>query len=442
MKNTGSKKFAIVRTPRLSSVLALLSLLAFPASAETIKGRIKYISNKANTIQIDVKGKPSAVVRFDGNTVFENVSGIKELSPPDLIKVETETGNPASKISKIVFGLPAGMEININELLAILQKKQGPYLLGDARPSKKYLRAHIPSAISMPVADEQKFMQMLPQDKQQLLVFYCGGPTCPFTAKAIKAASAAGYSNLKGFQAGIPGWKKAKLPVHTNPVWLSKRLDQHHVVIDVRDVTTANSQHIAGAVSLTTAQLVGMTNHFLDTQKNPQLPGLSDKRAPIFLYDDSHTSRNVLLAFRELRNWGYGNVSILEGGLQNWLAQKLPTVSNQLASNIHYVKKLAKGAIAPEEFLARSKTPGDATFLDVRTEAELVKNGALKGSLHIPLDSLEDKLAKLPRDKEILVYCENGIRAEMAYETLSKNGFNARFLNETTEFDNQGNLKL
>ena len=56
--------------------------------ADTVKGRIKYISNKANTIQIDIKGKPPAVVRFDKNTKFKNTDSIKSLSPPDLIKVE------------------------------------------------------------------------------------------------------------------------------------------------------------------------------------------------------------------------------------------------------------------------------------------------------------------------------------------------------------------
>jgi len=428
----------------ISTILAIALTLAMsaPLQADTVKGRIKYISNKANTIQIDIKGKPPAVIRFDKNTTFKNTAGIKTLSPPDLIKVDFEPGKAASTISKIIFGLPPGVEIDIKELLAIMQKKQGPYVLGDARPAKKYPKSHIPSSISTPGPDPKKLLAALPKDKNQLLVFYCGGPTCPFTAKAIKLATEAGHTNVKGFQKGIPGWKKAKLPVHTTRGWMAKNLNKHHVVIDTRDPSKASGEHLSSAVTLPTAQLVAMTQDFIKTQKLAQLPGVTDLRAPIILYADTHTDRNVILAFKELRKWGYGNVSILEGGLKAWKADGLPTTSGKLAKNINFVKKLAKGAIAPDAFRSIQKTADKVVFLDVRTEAEVVTKGALKGALHIPLDTLEDSLAKLPKDKEIIVFCENGIRAEMASGTLRDNGFKSRFLNETTEFDGKGNISF
>ena len=96
----------------------LAALLALPnlAAADEAKGRIKYISKKASTIQLAVKGKEPVVVRFDKNTVFENATGIKDLGPPDLLKVEFEPGKPASKITKVVFGLPPGVEIDIKDI--------------------------------------------------------------------------------------------------------------------------------------------------------------------------------------------------------------------------------------------------------------------------------------------------------------------------------------
>ncbi len=86
--------------------------------------------------------------------------------------------------------------------------------------------------------------------------------------------------------------------------------------------------------------------------------------------------------------------------------------------------------------------PGNTIFLDVRSEAELAQQGALKGALHIPLDQLAGRIAELQQGKEVIAYCENGIRAEMAYETLRSNGIQARFLNETTRFDAAGNIGL
>jgi rhodanese-related sulfurtransferase len=51
-------------------------------------------------------------------------------------------------------------------------------------------------------------------------------------------------------------------------------------------------------------------------------------------------------------------------------------------------------------------------------------------------------LAELPTDKEIITYCENGMRAGMAYQTLRENGYKARFLNEVIEIDGQGGYRL
>ena len=165
-------------------------------------------------------------------------------------------------------------------------------------------------------------------------------------------------------------------------------------------------------------------------------------RAPIVLYADTHSDRDVLLAFRELRGWGYSGVSVLEGGLDAWVADELPVTNDALATQIKYSKALAKGAIAPAEFADLEKSRNNVVFVDVRSDAEVAEKGQLKGSVHMPLDSLEGRLGELPQDKEVIVYCENGIRAEMAYETLREKGYKTRFLNEVIEFDADGNYSL
>ena len=428
----------------VSFLLAGLVALGAAAHADTVKGRIQYISEKAKTIQVKVKGGDPVVVRFGDNTAYEGVENITGLSKPDLISVEFEPGAPASKIKKIVFGLPEGVEIGIPELLAVLQGRSGPYLLGDARPGKRYQEGHIPSARSTPVIDTNAdaFKTLLPEDKDGLVVFYCGGPTCPFTGDAVEMAQAAGYTNIKGFQEGMPGWKKAKLPVHSNRAWLAKNLDEHHVVIDVRDPAAAGEAHVPGAVSLPAARIAEMTREFIDADQVAQLPGVRDTRAPIILYSDTHASQDVVRAFRELNEWGYEYVSILEGGLAAWTADGLPTASGELASEFRYTRALVKGAIAPADFTRVEQSRENVVFVDVRTDAEVAKSGILKGAVHIPLDSLESRVSELPKDKEIVTYCENGIRAEMAYQTLRDKGYKARFLNEVIEIDGQGGYRL
>jgi rhodanese-related sulfurtransferase len=417
-----------------------VSLVAFAAvaDAETVKGRIQVVSKQAATVQIDVKGK-KVVVRIDADTQFDGAAGLKDLNPPDLIEVEREPGKAATRIKKIVFGLPPGVEISIQELLKIMTGGQA-YNLFDARLVKRFGPGHIPSA-KPAFPKDANFLSLLPADKNALLVFYCGGPTCPYTGVAVGKAQEAGYTNLKGFQAGMPGWKKSRLPVHSEASWLAKNLNTQHVILDVRAQAASSQSHIQGAVALPVTELQAMTQRFIAEQKVPELPGVTDLRAPIVVYADSHTSREALLAYKELRNWGYNGVTVLNGGMSNWVAAGLPTEQGAAATAIVFEKKLAPGAIAPKEFVALEQSREGVLFVDVRTDQE-VATGVIKDARHIPLEQLEDRLAELPKDKEIILYCTNGARAEMAYQTLDKLGFKSRFLNEYIVIDKNGQFKM
>lgn len=66
-------------------------------------------------------------------------------------------------------------------------------------------------------------------------------------------------------------------------------------------------------------------------------------------------------------------------------------------------------------------------LLDVRTPAERQK-GFIPGSIHIPLDELRARLDELPRDKELIVYCQSGQRSYFACRLLAQNGFRVRNL--------------
>ena len=429
----------------MQRLLLVLMLSAFAATvhAETLKGRIAVVSKQAGTIQIDVKNKDKSmskvVIRTDANTAYEGAAGLNELGPPDLVEVQREPGKPANQIKKVVFGLPPGVEIGIQELVGIMTGGQ-PYYLFDARPGKRFGGGHVPGAQSAFPEDED-FLSKLPTDKSALLVFYCGGPTCPYTGVAVEKSKAAGYDDIRGFQAGLPGWKKAKLPVHSEPKWLAERLNPQHVILDVRDKAQSGQEHIQGAVALPTAELQAMTQQFIDAQQVAQLPGVSDQRAPVIVYAESHTSPAALLAYKELRTWGYGKTTVLAGGFGAWQSERLPTAGGAAATQIVYEKMLAPGAITPEEFLALQQSGEGVLLIDVRSEQE-AEAGIISGARHIPLESLEDMAPELPKDKELLVYCANGVRAEMAHETLNNLGLKNRFLNETVTITKDGNFQI
>ena len=84
--------------------------------------------------------------------------------------------------------------------------------------------------------------------------------------------------------------------------------------------------------------------------------------------------------------------------------------------------------IAAAELLERAKK-GLVTVLDVRP-AEEYAAGHLPGAINVPLDKLENYLAKLPRRKEVVAYCRGPycLMSFEAVETLRKRGLKARRL--------------
>ena len=67
-------------------------------------------------------------------------------------------------------------------------------------------------------------------------------------------------------------------------------------------------------------------------------------------------------------------------------------------------------------------------LLDVRNEGELKSNGRLKGAVNIPLDSLRDRMAELPKDQPIIVSCHSGLRSYAAERILKQNGYQSKNL--------------
>jgi molybdopterin/thiamine biosynthesis adenylyltransferase len=66
--------------------------------------------------------------------------------------------------------------------------------------------------------------------------------------------------------------------------------------------------------------------------------------------------------------------------------------------------------------------PPDCFILDVR-EFGFFQQTHLPGACNIPLEQLAERSNELPRNQSILVYCQMGVRSEMACRLLQKQGF-------------------
>ena len=78
------------------------------------------------------------------------------------------------------------------------------------------------------------------------------------------------------------------------------------------------------------------------------------------------------------------------------------------------------------ELIYDDNASNDPFILSIR-RVEHYALGHIPGAVNIPLNSLftEDNLAKLPKDKQIVVYCYTGHTAAQATALLNVNGYNA-----------------
>lgn len=63
----------------------------------------------------------------------------------------------------------------------------------------------------------------------------------------------------------------------------------------------------------------------------------------------------------------------------------------------------------------------DFLLVDVREEHEREYYNI--GGIHIPMGELMSRLDELPKDKEVVLYCEKGIRSVIAIQRLESSGF-------------------
>ena len=246
---------------------------------------------------------------------------------------------------------------------------------------------------------------------------------------SARRAEAAGHTMAKVFHDGMPAWKKAGNLIVSEPAALKDFIERDiaHVLVDLRDVDTAKNGFIPGAVSLTSKELASAKDRFP-----------ADKSAPIVLYSDGTDSE----AYKTVRSWGYKDTSVLNGGVSAWTKAGGKLEKGTPGTVISYVPKPRPGEISIEEFkaIAEKGSPG-TVILDVRDTDEAM-SGMLAGAINIPASDITKRLKDLPKDKEIITYCNTGLRAESAYADLKEAGYKVRFLNALVQIDKDGKYEI
>ncbi len=92
---------------------------------------------------------------------------------------------------------------------------KGHALFIDARSRENYDDGHIPGAVSFPVGqfDERIDSFITKHAPEQPIVTYCSGRICEDSHNLAQLLSDVGYTHLKVFIDGFPGWKAQGYPV-------------------------------------------------------------------------------------------------------------------------------------------------------------------------------------------------------------------------------------
>lgn len=273
----------------------------------------------------------------------------------------------------------------------------------DARPYKpKYIKGFIPGAVSIPFSAFDKKVDLLPKNKNALLIYYCGGVKCKLSHKSAKKAAALGYTNVKVFAKGFPEYKKqpGAYPAITAEQVATQIANNKSIIVDSRPQKPKfDKGHIPTAINIPYSQF--------DVLKG-KLP--RDLETPIIFYCGglkcklSHKSAARALVM------GYKNVSVFTRGYPDW-KKNFGAGAPALAVKAGEVE----GSIDLERFKKiLAENPSSVILIDARDADEFAK-GRFETAVNIPTEVLEPKIKDLPADKPIVFVCSTGARSGEAY---------------------------
>lgn len=136
-------------------------------------------------------------------------------------------------------------EVSTEQIKGILADKSAVVL--DARPFREFAMGHIPGAVNVAakpgvpmsayVSDVAEIGRLLEGKKETPLVLYCNGPYCGKSKRLAEELLAAGYTNVRRYQLGIPVWRVLGGLMEIEPDGLRHVVadDRTAVLIDTRE---------------------------------------------------------------------------------------------------------------------------------------------------------------------------------------------------------------
>lgn len=192
---------------------------------------------------------------------------------------------------------------------------------------------------------------------------------------------------------GAPFLCDVPAPAPMSPAELAARLDEVQV-LDIRDETAFAAAHVPGSLSIWSGGLSHYAGWFL-----------SDDTPLVLVADDVASGER---AARDLSRVGFDNLEgTLSGGIHAWLAAGRSAASIDTLTVNRLCDLLDMGE--------------KALVLDVRNPSETALR-AIPGALAVPLHEAPDRLADIPVNMPVRIFCGSGSRSMVAASLLARDG--------------------
>ncbi|UCG78909.1 MAG: hypothetical protein JSV21_03510 [Nitrospirota bacterium] len=149
---------------------------------DILRGKLDSVSMKAGTMKVSI-GNAVWLVSFDDGLEVVGAPAVNKIKTGKEVAISVVREGADVRAKKITVKQPAKVPpeklMKVEDLKKLVAKgpEMGKYTLVDARPAKRYNEGHIPGAISIFDGQFDNSITKLPKDKDNMLIFYCGGPT-------------------------------------------------------------------------------------------------------------------------------------------------------------------------------------------------------------------------------------------------------------------------
>ncbi|MDD1749495.1 MAG: sulfurtransferase [Methanothrix sp.] len=208
----------------------------------------------------------------------------------------------------------------------------------------------------------------------------------------------------------------------------------------ILDISPESTEFIPGAISIPYTKFLGPGAALKPVSEMAAIlgdAGISENDA-VLIYGECQPCGGgpsaATYVYWIMKYLGHENVKLLDGGIDDWVADLQPTVTRPASlPSQNYTPAIKADLLATYEFV-HSGTP---QIIDARTATEY-EAGSIPGSINIPYDrvldgkkikdmtALEELFSSLEKDRPVVVYTNTGVKASMIWLALNLLDYDVR----------------